>query len=190
MKENLTCPICGKPTRIYMGNARKDGLCAKHADELKSGKLMLDKNGNYVEVGIKKRYTELPSEGFDNCVNCNKKSKGYAFCKECWKDFTEEEMLNMLNGVEVKKKDTTCVDGYNLTQKEDVNNVVVVNEQNKSKCITCGKVTDGLLFCSNCYFKYKDKELLFKITNCSNIELLDGDYEGRYTCKDGHIVFR
>lgn len=48
--------------------------------------------------------------------------------------------------------------------------------------------SDGLLFCSKCYHKYKNKELLFRITNCSSIELLDEDYEGRYTCKDGHVV--
>lgn len=45
-----------------------------------------------------------------------------------------------------------------------------------------------MLFCSSCYFKYKNKELLFKITNCSNIELLDESYEGKYYCKDGHAV--
>ncbi len=71
---------------------------------------------------------------------------------------------------------------------QEENNVVIINEQNKSKCITCGKKTDGLLFCSTCFHKYKDKELLFKITACSNVELLDENYEGRYTCKDGHIV--
>ena len=37
MSEELKCPICGQPTRVYMGNARKDRLCAKHADELKAG---------------------------------------------------------------------------------------------------------------------------------------------------------
>lgn len=31
MADELKCPICGNPTRVYMGNARKDGLCAKHA---------------------------------------------------------------------------------------------------------------------------------------------------------------
>ncbi len=75
-----------------------------------------------------------------------------------------------------------------ISETTEENNVVIINEQNKSKCITCGKKTDGLLFCSTCFHKYKDKELLFKITNCSNVELLDENYEGRYTCKDGHIV--
>lgn len=67
-------------------------------------------------------------------------------------------------------------------------NSVVINEQNKSRCIACGRSTDGLLFCTSCYHKFKHKTLLFRVTNCSNVELLDEDYEGRYTCKDGHIV--
>lgn len=33
--EELKCPICGEATRVYMGNARKDKLCGKHADMLK-----------------------------------------------------------------------------------------------------------------------------------------------------------
>ncbi len=38
--EKLVCPICGEPTRVYMGNARKDRLCGKHADMLKAGELV------------------------------------------------------------------------------------------------------------------------------------------------------
>lgn len=37
--DKLTCPVCGEPTRVYMGNARKDRLCGKHADELKAGNI-------------------------------------------------------------------------------------------------------------------------------------------------------
>lgn len=72
--------------------------------------------------------------------------------------------------------------------EEEKDNIVTINENNKSRCITCGKNTDGLLFCNSCYHKYKNKELLFKVTKCSSVELLDEDYEGKYTCADGHIV--
>ena len=68
------------------------------------------------------------------------------------------------------------------------NNIVIIDKNNKGKCITCGKQTDGVLFCGPCFYKYKDKELLFKITKCSSVELLDESYEGLYTCKDGHVV--
>ena len=40
--KTLICPICDNPTRIYMGNARKDGLCGKHADLLKAGEIKIN----------------------------------------------------------------------------------------------------------------------------------------------------
>ncbi|MBE6581285.1 MAG: hypothetical protein E7650_06705 [Ruminococcaceae bacterium] len=72
--------------------------------------------------------------------------------------------------------------------QEEGTKIVIINEENKSRCITCGKKTDGLLFCGSCYKKYHNKELLFRIKGCSSVELLDEDYEGRFTCKDGHVV--
>ena len=53
---------------------------------------------------------------------------------------------------------------------DNKNNIIVINNENKSKCITCGKQTEGLLFCPSCYHKYNKKELLFKITGCSSVE--------------------
>ena len=37
---NQKCPICGKPTSVWYGNARKDGLCREHAQMLKEGNLI------------------------------------------------------------------------------------------------------------------------------------------------------
>lgn len=39
MEKDLICPICGERTRVYMGHARNDRLCGKHADQLKAGKI-------------------------------------------------------------------------------------------------------------------------------------------------------
>jgi hypothetical protein len=93
-------------------------------------------------------------------------------------------LLNVLNN----KNTLTARKENQVKLTDEENGVVIINESNKSRCITCGRGTDGLLFCPSCYYKFKDKELLFRITNCSHVELLDGDYEGRYTCKDGHVV--
>ena len=49
MIDEFKCPICGQATRVYMGNARKDRLCAKHADELKSGRIIVNEEGLFVE---------------------------------------------------------------------------------------------------------------------------------------------
>ncbi|MDD4815525.1 MAG: hypothetical protein PHQ62_00075 [Clostridia bacterium] len=137
MEEKFVCPICGETTSSFMGNARKDRLCRKHADLLKLGKIYLDKNNLF-------------------------------------RDSSTDKILN--NETE------------NTPNKIEENQIVTINKNNKSKCIICGRETEGLLFCPACFYKYKNKELLFKITNCSNVELLDEDYEGRYTCKDGHVV--
>ncbi len=58
-----------------------------------------------------------------------------------------------------------------------------------AKCIACGREThSGNLFCLSCYHKYKDKQILVQISKCREIKILDESYEGKYTCKDGHIV--
>lgn len=153
-EDKLICPICGDPTRVYMGKARKDRLCGKHADMLKNG---------WIELNDKNEYQT--TEDF------LKKSEGKSAIPKYEKD------NNTKNTKEINNEESTLD-----------NNIIIINESNKSKCITCGKKTDGLLFCADCYRKYSKKELLFKITACSSVELLDEDYEGRYTCKDGHIV--
>lgn len=136
MAEELKCPICGSPTRVYMGNARKDGLCAKHAEQLKKGLLEL-KNGKFV--------------------------------------FANQEP------VKTKIVETKPVEKKN--EDAEQNPVPIV------KCIACGKETfNGNLFCASCYHKYKEKQLLVKITKCKEIEIMDESYEGMFVCKDGHIV--
>src|SRR5574344_2536179 len=104
MENILECPICGEPTRVYMGKARKDKLCGKHADLLKSGEIYVDDKGIFLDSKTKKvlnknlKYDELPTEGFDACVVCNEKTDGYAFCKKCYKKYSKDEMLDLLNG--------------------------------------------------------------------------------------------
>lgn len=200
MEEKLICPVCGEPTSSYMGHYRKDRLCKKHAAEFKNGELILCEkckkwHGVNQPCGQKKPFfKELPTEGFHACVACGAATNGYAFCRNCFKKYTEPEMLRLLNSSSgqnpSQEKSAIPVErtGKEPTAKEENKTGIIIDSNNKSRCITCGKNTDGLLFCANCYYKYKDKELLFRITNCSCVELLEEDYEGRYTCKDGHIV--
>ncbi|MBE5747999.1 MAG: hypothetical protein E7344_00025 [Clostridiales bacterium] len=84
MSKKLVCPICGNPTRVYMGNARKDRLCAKHADELKAGKLILNDNGQYI------------STTKDNiCIICGSKTPHEKYCNEC--NLKVREHINTIN---------------------------------------------------------------------------------------------
>lgn len=190
MPDKLVCPICGEVTSSYMGNYRKDRLCKKHATDLKNGLLEKCENCNewhYIDKPCKcdkHIFTELPTDGFYECIACGAETTGYAFCRKCFRKYTEEEMLNMLNKDDIEAETAQ----EKIDNSDGTNNIIVIDFNNKSKCLTCGKQTDGLLFCTSCYHKYKNKELLFRITNCTSVELLDGDYEGKYTCKDGHIV--
>ena len=103
MSNKLVCPICGDVTSSYMGNYRKDRLCKKHATDLRNGKLVKCENCNewhYVNESCKCKktiFTELPTGGFNKCVACGAETTGYAFCKKCFSNYTEEKMLEMLN---------------------------------------------------------------------------------------------
>ncbi len=125
-EKKLICPICGMPTRCYMGNYRKDLLCASHANALKAGRIIKDDDGMFLnaETG---------------------------------------EILNSMNNDETTNANARCI-GCGLTAKP------------------------GYLFCSLCYKKYNEKKLLVEITNCKDVIILDDSYEGKFTCKDGHIV--
>lgn len=117
------------------------------------------------------------------CQICGRPSQMWVLCKE------HSEMMKA--GQVVKNQDTgkwELLEETPVSNNSRENPTITINSENKSRCITCGKNTDGLLFCSSCYHKYKDKKLLFEITNCSNVELLDEEYEGKLTCEDGHIV--
>src|SRR5574344_1188806 len=108
-KDNdLVCPICGKPTRIYMGNARKDRLCAHHADMLKKGEIEINSNGDFIDTKTKnilntKTTTSPETNNNDNeekqemnvrCIACGKPTEpGYFFCRECYHKYKNKNLL-------------------------------------------------------------------------------------------------
>ena len=210
--EKKTCVICGK----YSG---KYPLCFEHMQMKNAGKVVKCSScgkWHYSDMPCdcqkksegqeekEDKYAGLPTKGHEKCLSCGAETNGYAFCHNCWKKYTREEMLAILkketkeDSREQATEGEPCRaernelhgagDGKREEEFRTENTQIVIDSGNRSKCITCGKKTDGLLFCPFCYQKYKNKELLFKITNCTNVELLDDSYEGRYTCKDGHVV--
>lgn len=105
---DLICPICGEPTRVYMGNARKDRLCGKHADMLKAGEIITDEmfgsfidaktkkilNKNFYQQNDKKIQSkvaekETPKEELSEltCIICNEPSNGKHFCLKCYHEY-------------------------------------------------------------------------------------------------------
>ena len=188
MAKAKTCQICGKPGFL------SHPLCREHWDMRDTGKIVVcpdcgqwhpaDSPCKCSDAAV---YTSLPSEGFNKCLGCGAKTNGYAFCRQCWWKYSTEEMLELLNK-HSKKMSVKSPDDDEPNDDEPVNKVVSVNEDSKSKCIVCGKQAAGLLFCLSCYKKYKNKGMLFRISNGTDAELIETDYTGNFTCRDGHVV--
>ena len=76
MSNELKCPICGEPTRVYMGNARKDRLCGKHANMLKAGEIEYNDYWNKYFLIKPKLCNSCNEEHFgldEICENCKNK---------------------------------------------------------------------------------------------------------------------
>jgi len=162
--DNLICPICGMPTRSYMGHARKDRLCGTHADQLKSGAIEINKDGLFCDSKTKKilnsSSTQVQVDVQPSVVNVQP-----SVVNE--QPATVDEQSETIRFHEFKQSETGSA----------------------SKCIACGKPTSsGFFFCKECYAKYKNKKLLVEIRNCVEINILDDSYEGVYKCDDGHVV--
>lgn len=179
-KNDLICPICGAPTRVYMGNARKDRLCATHANELKAGKITKCEDcGTWHSTDTNCTcknlvYTELPREGFSKCLICNEKTIGYAFCRDCYYDYSNETLLeilnnpNNINAIIEKAKTTNKV----LSSNEDI--------EHKSKCIVCGEKTiKNSIHCAKCNAEIQNyKDSIDK--NAFQSDLLDYYYNLKF----------
>jgi len=117
MKNEYSCPICGKPTRTYMGNARKDRLCGIHADALKAGKICINNEGLFIDKQtgkilnmdyVEPHSTEKTEEtAAGKCIACGKQTKsGFFFCRDCYHKYKDKRLL-----IEIRNcKDITILD--------------------------------------------------------------------------------
>jgi hypothetical protein len=135
--KKLLCPICGQPTRVYMGNARKDLLCGAHANALKSGEIILDERGLFVDSKtckvlnrdyIETKVEDKKTEGIVKCIACGKETKpGFLFCTGCYKKYNDKKLLvEITNCKEITILDDsyegkyTCTDGHIVKSKSEM----------------------------------------------------------------------
>ena len=139
MSEELKCPICGEPTSVYMGNARKDRLCRKHGAELKEGKIFIDEKGDFID---KKTYEVLNAtyeynnqqkvEEVQNtsneltCIICGDPSNGKHFCLKCYHQYKDKSIdIRISNCKEIKILDQygnltiECDDGRKVRSRAE-----------------------------------------------------------------------
>lgn len=115
MSKDLICPICGEATRVYMGNARKDRLCGKHADMLKVGDLVLGGNGKFVfkdpPIPAPKEETVAVTSELA-CIICGEPSNGKHFCVKCYHEYKDKAIDIRITNC----RETKILDQYgNLT---------------------------------------------------------------------------
>lgn len=159
MSEKTFCPICGNPTRVWMGNARKDGLCPKHADMLKREEIYVNEKGLFVDSRSNK------------ILNKEYASKDSVQHKD---DYYNKYVENKSHNNKLAENNSA----------ENANNQIKYG-----KCLTCSNSTyEDYLFCKSCYLKYKNKTLLLKVEKCLTVTLQDESYEGIFVCDDGHVV--
>lgn len=118
MKDELKCPICGEPTNVYMGNARRDRLCRKHAKDFKEGLIeQCPDCGNWHETGSPCKCKKIPEANEETadeltCIICGEPSNGKHFCYKCWKNYKDKSIDIRITNC----KDVKILDKYgNLT---------------------------------------------------------------------------
>lgn len=116
MEKELKCPICGETTNIYMGNARKDGLCRKHGKMANAGEIVQCANcGKWNEKDVICECKKIKEVKIDNeltCIICGAPSNGKHFCLSCWNKYKDKAIDIRITNC----KETKVLDQYgNLT---------------------------------------------------------------------------
>ena len=118
--ENLICPICGEPTNVYMGKARKDRLCRKHGMLANKGELVqCEKCGGWnggeesckCKTAAKSIVKEPPRETTASdltCILCGENSNGKHFCYNCYREYKDHSVDIRITNC----RDTEIIDRY------------------------------------------------------------------------------
>ena len=132
--ENSTCPICGNPTSIWYGNARKDKLCREHAQQMKEGIIEQCPNcgkwhttGKPCECKSKAiRYSENVSNSELTCIICGEPSNGKHFCRSCYAKYKDRSVdIRITHCTETEILDEygnliyTCDDGRKVRSRAE-----------------------------------------------------------------------
>ena len=176
MNNELKCPICGEPTRVYKGNARKDKLCGTHADMLKNGKIIQCENcekWHNTEEICECSKTKSRESNELTCIICGEKSNGKHFCLKCYHKYKERAIdIRIINC-----KETIVLDAYgNLQYKCDDGRRV----RSKSE-----KIISDFLFKYGIRTIY-EKTVFYYPNNEETIELHPDFYLPDYDCYIEH----
>lgn len=137
-KNMSKCEICGKETK------NNYCYCENCYTKISTGELVQCENCKTIHnADIPcpkcKTYSKLPEKGFKQCIICGARTRGHAFCKKCWTEKENKELLKILNEKIAK-----------TNKKQETENI----EEHKTKydfCVVCGKPSNGNPQCVECY---------------------------------------
>ena len=115
----MICPICGEPTNVYMGKARKDRLCKKHGMKKNAGEIDVNPDGFFIDVATRKilnppaeaqKKVEEPKGSADEltCIICGEPSNGKHFCIKCYHEYKDHSVDIRITNC----RDTQIIDKY------------------------------------------------------------------------------
>lgn len=195
MSNELICPICGKPTSVYMGKARRDRLCKEHAAALKAGKIeQCEDCAAWHNAGenCKCRLLSIINKT-TKCIVCGADSNGKPQCKECYyesRDFMET--LDKNNNVR-KLRDHY----YNLKERIFIIKTLEEAQKQCNRLIAIAMLSIDLYDDASLMDRvYKDVEMLLKgkqspVANSIHEEERKDNDEKKSkvnTAQDGHTV--
>lgn len=133
MSEQLRCPICGETTNVYMGKARKDGLCRKHGMQANKGEIIQCAgcgkwNEKDVVCDCKKVKEENNAKIHTKCLFCSAETEnGNLFCKEHYFKYKDKAITVVIKNL----KDFNVIDEYGNRDVKTANGMYVRSQQEK-----------------------------------------------------------
>ena len=123
-----------------------------------------------------------------NCQICGKPSGYLPLCKSCFKLKDEEKVIKCPVCDKWRKTDEVCQSCGNKPIRIVENTTQQESNVDPITCLICGENSNGKHFCRSCYFKYKDRSIDIRITNCNSTQLLDEFGTRTKKAKDGRYV--
>lgn len=137
--KDLKCPICGEPTNVYMGKARKDRLCKKHGKMRNDGLISVNDEDLFFDVATgtilnppKTEKKPEPAKETKNsvdeltCIVCGEPSNGKHFCLKCYHEYKDKSIdIRITNCREIKILDQygnltiECDDGRKVRSRAE-----------------------------------------------------------------------
>ncbi|MCH5172030.1 MAG: hypothetical protein J1F31_04330 [Erysipelotrichales bacterium] len=117
-----------------------------------------------------------------NCEICGRPSGFFPLCKTCNELKEDGKIVKCETCGSWHESDKECKNCNN-----DKDNIIDISTQDT--CLICGEDSNGYHFCTKCFHKFNNKEVIIKISNCQNAEVLESQYNNKkITAYDGHIV--